>query len=210
MFTSRAEYRLLLREDNADLRLTEIAHKFGLISERRWRAFNEKREQITKEQQRLQKLCIHPQTAAANEFEKIFGKKLEREYSAMQLLARPEVNYQQLTSLTGVGPAIANIAAAEQVMIQIKYAGYIARQEEEIARIENRSRLAIPSNFDYSKVSGLSTEVQQKLIDVKPTNIGQASRISGVTPAAISLLLVYIKKAMAKPQQKNNRNTETV
>jgi tRNA uridine 5-carboxymethylaminomethyl modification enzyme len=206
MFTSRAEYRLLLREDNADLRLTEIAHKFGLISESRWRTFNDKKEQIIKEQQRLQKLCIHPQTDAANEFSKIFGKKLEREYNAMQLLARPEVSYQQLTSLPGVGPALENNAAAEQVMIQVKYAGYITRQEEEIKRLESRSGLKITADFDYSIVNGLSIEVQQKLQAVKPTTIGQAARISGVTPAAISLLLIYIKKGLGKTKLQTSDN----
>lgn len=202
MFTSRAEYRLLLREDNADLRLTPKGHELGLIDEKRWQAFNHKQTAIAAETERLKSIWIRPQTAAGAEIEKIVGKALEREYRAIDLLRRPELNYQQLMSLTDMPAACSDNKVSEQIEIQIKYAGYIERQHLEIARQQRHEETQIPSYVDYSHVNGLSNEIRQKLIQTKPTTLGQAARIPGVTPAAISLLLVHLKKRSYQEQQK--------
>ena len=194
MFTSRAEYRLLLREDNADLRLTEIAHDLGLIDERRWRRFNDKREAITREQQRLQQTWLRPESLPASDAQRVFGQPLTREYNLAALLRRPDVTYSTLMSLPGAGPALDDTQAAEQVEIQAKYDGYITRQQEEIEQQLARETTPLPVDFDYAAVHGLSTEVRQKLLRVRPTTLGQAARISGVTPAAISLLAVHLKR----------------
>jgi len=194
MFTSRAEYRLLLREDNADLRLTELGHELGLINETRWQAFCEKREAIAKEQQRLKSTWVRPGTTASEQFTNQFNQTLEREYHAMDLLKRPEVNYESLMQLDTVGPAVAEKAVAEQVEIQAKYAGYIKRQQDEIQRQHHYESIRIPSELNYDQIVSLSNEVRQKLTDIKPETLGQAMRISGVTPAAISILLVHLKK----------------
>ena len=198
MFTSRAEYRLLLREDNADMRLTEIGRKLGLVDDTRWRHFEEKREAIVQEQQRLQSTWVHPQADNKAEVERVIDTELTREYRAMELLKRPNVNYQSLMSIPGVGPGVENNVVAEQVEIQAKYAGYIDRQVSEIERQRKHEETTIPTDFDYKIIKGLSAEVEQKLSDIRPSTIGQAGRVPGVTPAAISLLLVYLKKKQTR------------
>jgi len=187
MFTSRAEYRLTLREDNADLRLTSIAKDLGMVSPQRWDAFVTKRDAISLELERIKKTIIHPGTPVAELLAQQTGEILEREYSAADLLKRPAISYAHLFDV--IDPKV-----AEQIDIQSKYAGYITRQTEEIARSERSDDVKIPDGFDYMGISGLSNEVVAKLTKTKPQTIGQASRISGVTPAAISLLLVFLKK----------------
>lgn len=198
MFTSRAEYRLTLREDNADLRLTELGRQLGLVDEHRWRLFCEKREAIEQEKQRLRGHCVRPNTPVGDAVASIVGKALPREFTAYDLLKRPELTYRDLTTIAELGPWTQTDAVAEQVTTQIKYDGYIERQQADIAKQQKLERTQIPSGFDYAKVSGLSNEVLQKLTDVQPTTIAQAARISGVTPAAVSLLLVYLKKHRAQ------------
>ncbi len=197
MFTSRAEYRLLLREDNADLRLTEIGREMGLVDDQRWRAFEQHRELIEREQQRLQAGWIHPGRVPAAEAQRVIGQPLEREANLHQLLRRPEISYASLMSLPGVGPGVGDPRTAEQVEIQAKYGGYIERQAAEIERSRHYEELALPLDLDYAQVRGLSSEVMQKLAAHRPASLGQASRISGVTPAAVSLLLVHLKKKRA-------------
>ncbi len=194
MFTSRAEYRLLLREDNADMRLTEIGFKLGLIGEKRMRAFGEKREQVVKEIERLKSTWIQPNSAAAKKIEQHFEKPLEHEYSALDLLKRPESNYQRIAELDGVGDVGLDAKVTEQVEIQTRYDGYIKRQMEEIERQRRHEDAIMPEHIDYDQVNGLSNEVREKLKNIKPINLGQAGRIPGMTPAAISLLMVYLKK----------------
>lgn len=194
MFTSRAEYRLMLREDNADLRLTAKGRELGLVDDVRWAAFNEKIEQIELERQRLKQSWIHPQHSALESVNALLKTPLSREASLEELIRRPEVNYKDLMQIEGVGPGLAMQDAAEQVEIQIKYEGYINRQQDEIAKQERNENTRLPANFDYSVVKGLSNEVVLKLNQTQPETMGQASRISGITPAAISLLLVYLKK----------------
>jgi len=192
MFTSRAEYRLLLREDNADLRLTEKGRELGLIGDEQWQLFCDKREQIELEQQRLRSTWIQAGSAEAEIIEQKIQTKLAREYSLMDLLKRPELTYADIAHLKG--EAIANEAAAEQVEIEAKYSGYIERQQEDVNRLRAYENTIIPDDFDYSQVEGLSNEVKQKLIAARPQTLARASRISGITPAAISLVLVYLKK----------------
>lgn len=194
MFTSRAEYRLMLREDNADIRLTAKGRELGLVDDVRWAAFNLKIEQIELERQRLKQQWIHPQHAALAEVNKLVKTPLSKEASLEDLIRRPEVNYQDLMKIDLVGPGLTDPAAAEQVEIQIKYEGYINRQQDEISKQERNENTRLPANFDYKVVKGLSNEVILKLNQVQPETMGQASRISGITPAAISLLLVYLKK----------------
>ena len=194
MFTSRAEHRLLLREDNADLRLTEIGRELGLVDDTRWRAFSEKREAIERETQRLKATVLHPHMLSADETQRVFGDSLARDFKLYDLLRRPNVTYTSLTSLAAVGSEISDVAVTEQVEIQCKYAGYIDRQAEEIERQRRNEETYIPAWLDYAQVRGLSNEVRQKLQNQQPATIGQASRIPGVTPAAISLLLVHLKK----------------
>ena len=194
MFTSRAEYRLMLREDNADIRLTTKGRELGLVDDARWAAFNLKIEQIELERQRLKQQWIHPQHAALAEVNQLLKTPLSREASLEDLIRRPEVNYKDLMAIESVGPGLADQAAAEQVEIQIKYEGYINRQQDEIAKHERNETTRLPEKFDYSVVKGLSNEVVLKLNQSQPETVGQASRISGITPAAISLLLVYLKK----------------
>ena len=192
MFTSRAEYRLLLREDNADLRLTEQAREFGLIGDAQWKIFCDKREQIALEQERLRSTWIQAGSAEAEQVEQKIQTKLTREYSLMDLLRRPELSYADVASLKG--EAIANEAAAEQVEIEAKYSGYIERQQEDVDRLRAYENTIIPDDFDYSVVDGLSNEVKQKLTAARPQTLARAARISGITPAAISLVLIYLKK----------------
>jgi tRNA uridine 5-carboxymethylaminomethyl modification enzyme len=197
MFTSRAEYRLLLRQDNADLRLTPAGRELGLVDERRWRLFSEKREAITQEQQRLQALLVRPESAAGQTLSATLEKPLAREQRVSDLLRRPELSYRMLTGIAAFGPGVADTAVAEQVEIQAKYAGYLNRQQEEIRRAQRNQEHTLNTDFDYNAVRGLSNEVREKLQAVRPETIGQAARIPGVTPAAISLLLVHIKKHKA-------------
>ncbi|GAA70315.1 MULTISPECIES: tRNA uridine-5-carboxymethylaminomethyl(34) synthesis enzyme MnmG [unclassified Pseudoalteromonas] len=194
MFTSRAEYRLLLREDNADIRLTEKGRELGLVNDERWQAFNEKMEVIAKEKQRIKDTWIHKDHAMVNKVNELLKTPLVREASLEELLRRPEVRYNDLMAIEGLGSEFTNKAALEQVEIHTKYAGYIARQQDEINKQLRHEETILPKEFDYKTVSGLSNEVVAKLIDARPDTIGQASRISGITPAAISLLLVYLKK----------------
>ena len=194
MFTSRAEYRLMLREDNADLRLTEIGRELGLVDDERWARFNEKLERIEQERQRLKSTWVNPLAESAAEVNAHLATPLSREASGEDLLRRPDMTYAQLTSLSAFAPALNDAQAAEQVEIQVKYEGYIARQQEEIQRQQRNENTLLPATLDYRQVSGLSNEVIAKLNDHKPVSIGQASRISGVTPAAISILLVWLKK----------------
>ena len=194
MFTSRAEYRLMLREDNADLRLTEIGRELGLVDDERWARFNEKLERIEQERQRLKSTWVNPLAESAAEVNAHLATPLSREASGEDLLRRPDMTYAQLTSLSAFAPALNDAQAAEQVEIQVKYEGYIARQQEEIERQQRNENTLLPATLDYRQVSGLSNEVIAKLNDHKPVSIGQASRISGVTPAAISILLVWLKK----------------
>lgn len=194
MFTSRAEYRLMLREDNADLRLTEAGRELGLVDDARWARFNQKLEAIEQERQRLRDVWVHPKSENVAEVNALLNAGLTKEASGEDLLRRPELTYAQLTTLSAFGPALADAQAAEQVEIQVKYEGYIARQQEEIERQQRNENTLLPTDLDYRHVSGLSNEVIAKLNDHKPGSIGQASRISGITPAAISILLIYLKK----------------
>ncbi|ABE51018.1 tRNA uridine-5-carboxymethylaminomethyl(34) synthesis enzyme MnmG [Methylobacillus flagellatus] len=198
MFTSRAEYRLMLREDNADMRLTEAGRKLGLVDDVRWEAFQRKQEAIEREQQRLRRTFIHPQHVPQEQLQQVFGKVLEREYSMFELLRRPEVSYEALLSLPQAGEGEADPQVRQQLEIVAKYQGYIDRQAEEIERLKESEHYRLPLNMDYSEVHGLSIEVQQKLNKQKPETIGQAGRISGVTPAAVSLLLVHLKRKSRK------------
>jgi tRNA uridine 5-carboxymethylaminomethyl modification enzyme len=204
MFTSRAEYRLQLREDNADLRLTEIGRRLGIVDDVRWRAFEQKREAIAAEQERLRNTWVNPRNLPEEDAIRVLGKPIEREYALHELLRRPDVNYNNLMSLPGAGVGVQDEKVAEQVETQAKYHGYIERQRDEINRNEQYETLGLPKTLDYRSVRGLSIEVQQKLNQYKPETIGQASRISGVTPAAISLLLVHLKRGFSidRPDQK--------
>jgi tRNA uridine 5-carboxymethylaminomethyl modification enzyme len=194
MFTSRAEYRLQLREDNADLRLTEQGRALGLIDDARWRAFCEKRETIARETERLKSTWVNPAILDKAAAERVLGKAITREYSLFELLRRPEVRYADLMTLPSAGPGVTDTDVIAQMEIQARYQGYIDRQREEVARAAGTEGLALPESLDFSQVPGLSHEVQQKLEEFRPQTIGQASRIQGITPAAISLLLVWLKR----------------
>jgi tRNA uridine 5-carboxymethylaminomethyl modification enzyme len=194
MFTSRAEYRLLLREDNADARLTAKGRELGLVDDTRWKAFSEKQEAIDLECQRLKEHWVNPNSANAEQINALLKQPMQRESTLEAMIRRPEVNYPDLMNVEGLGPAIENEQAAEQVEIKIKYQGYIDRQLDEIEKLKRYENTILPNDFDYLAVKGLSNEVVSKLIDIKPESIGQASRISGITPAAISILLIYLKK----------------
>ncbi|WP_111642236.1 tRNA uridine-5-carboxymethylaminomethyl(34) synthesis enzyme MnmG [Marinimicrobium alkaliphilum] len=192
MFTSRAEYRLLLREDNADLRLTEKGRTLGLVNDEQWRLFSDKREAIAREQQRLKNTWVQSGSPEAAQVEAKTGAKLNREYSLFDLLKRPELGYADVASLKGEPEP--NEAAAEQVEIDAKYAGYIHRQQDEITRLREYENTDLPVDFDFAQVEGLSNEVKQKLNDARPDTLGRAARVQGVTPAAVSLLMIYLKK----------------
>ena len=194
MFTSRAEYRLQLREDNADLRLTEKGRELGLVDDVRWSAFCRKRDAIAAEAERLRGLWVRPQTLSKEAAERVLGKAIEHEYNLFELLRRPDVSYAQLLSLDVAGEGLTDPLLVEQLEIQAKYQGYIDRQQEEVAKAAAFESLALPADLDYETVHGLSKEVRQKLGQHRPETIGQASRIQGVTPAAISLLLVHLKR----------------
>ncbi|MBW8808960.1 MAG: tRNA uridine-5-carboxymethylaminomethyl(34) synthesis enzyme MnmG, partial [Lysobacter sp.] len=195
MFTSRAEYRLQLREDNADLRLTPTGHELGLVDEARWSAFERKREAIERESARLAGVWAAPNNALGREIAQTLGIEVSRECSARDLLKRPELDYAKLMQVPSLGPAVDAAEVAEQVEIGVKYAGYLDRQREEIERQQRNESTPIGEDFDYAAVRGLSLEVQQKLERVRPQTVGQAQRIPGMTPAAISLLLVHLTRA---------------
>ncbi len=200
MFTSRAEYRLSLREDNADMRLTEIGRRLGCVGDLQWAAFEKKREAVARELERLKSTWVSPRILAKHEAERVLGQAIEREYALADLLRRPNVDYDGLMSLKSIdgqdlgGPGVQDEAVKEQIEIQLKYAGYIDRQAREVERHDHYENLKLPADFDYMAVKALSIEVRQKLNKQRPETLGQASRISGVTPAAISLLLVHLKK----------------
>ncbi len=200
MFTSRAEYRLQLREDNADMRLTEIGRKLGLVDDVRWEAFSRKQEAVVREQERLKKTFVQPANLDADKMTALFGKPLEHEYSLFELLRRPEVSYEAVLTLgeLGLGEAVPEVR--EQVEIAAKYQGYIDRQSDEVARSRGQENTKLPDDLDYREIHGLPIEAQQKLNAQKPETIGQAGRISGITPAAISLLLVYLKRKSRSKQ----------
>jgi tRNA uridine 5-carboxymethylaminomethyl modification enzyme len=218
MFTSRAEFRLQLREDNADARLTEVGRKLGLVDDARWAAFSRKREAVSRETERLRSLWVSPKNLAAAEAERVLGKAVEHEYSLADLLRRPNVSYAGLMSLNEGKYASADIDASvsretglamsteamfasvviEQVEISAKYSGYIDRQKDEVERAAHYEHLKLPDELDYLQVSAMSIEARQKLSKHRPETLGQASRISGITPAAISLLLIHLKKGNFK------------
>lgn len=194
MFTSRAEYRLLLREDNADIRLTEKGRELGLVDDHRWKLFNEKIENVELEKQRLASTWVQAKSEQAQELSAILKNPMSREASMEELLRRPELTYNQLMNIKDLGPGLEQEDAAYQVETQIKYAGYIARQMDEVEKQQRHENTLLPIDLDYSQVSGLSNEVVAKLTQARPATLGMASRISGITPAAVSLLLVYMKK----------------
>ncbi len=193
--TSRAEYRLQLREDNADARLTAIGRELGAVDDARWSRFAAKQEAVERETQRLRGLWATPGNATGRELEAVLGVAVSRETNALDLIKRPELDYARLMRVPAFGPGVDDAQVAEQVEIGIKYAGYLDRQREEIARQQRHEGTPIPADFDYMSVRGLSAEVQQKLERVRPQTVGQAQRIPGMTPAAISLLLVHLERA---------------
>ncbi|MCE9570471.1 MAG: tRNA uridine-5-carboxymethylaminomethyl(34) synthesis enzyme MnmG, partial [Rhodocyclales bacterium] len=197
MFTSRAEYRLSLREDNADLRLTEIGREMGLVDDLRWDAFNRKRDAIAFEAERLKSTWVTPRQLPEADAMRVLGQPLEREYRLFDLLRRPEVSYASLLTLPGAGDAVSVPEVVEQVEIQAKYQGYIERQRDDVEKSIAHESLSLPGDIDYAEVHGLSFEVRQRLAQTRPQTLGQASRLQGVTPAAISLLLVHLKRRKA-------------
>lgn len=198
MFTSRAEYRLQLREDNADLRLTEKGHELGLVSGSHWKSFCRKRDLLESERRRLFDIWVAPGNATAGALQSAYGITISKESRALDLLKRPEMNYSKLVSTKGVGPGVSDPRVAEQIEIQVRYDGYLSRQAEDIERRLRHEQLVIAGDFDYSGVPGLSSEAREKLEKARPDTVGEASRIPGITPAAISLLLVHLKKARQK------------
>ncbi|MQR01051.1 tRNA uridine-5-carboxymethylaminomethyl(34) synthesis enzyme MnmG [Glaciimonas soli] len=214
MFTSRAEYRLSLREDNADMRLTEIGRELGCVSDQQWAQFEQKRETVARELERLKSTWVSPKLVSAVESERVAGKAIEREYTLLDLLRRPNVSYDHLMTLKGIegqdlaGPGLEDDIFKEQVEIQVKYAGYIDRQAKEVERHEHSENLKLPADLDYLDVQALSMEVRQKLNQHKPETFGQASRIAGVTPAALSLLLVHLKKDGMRRLSAENKSDE--
>ena len=201
MFTSRAEYRLILREDNADLRLTPVGRELGLVDDARWAAFGQYHESLERERTRLDSTLLRPHIDNAAATTELLGAPLSREIRLSELLRRPEVTYQALMQVPGAGEAVNQARVAEQVEIQTKYAGYIDRQREEVARSQHLEKTQLPEDLDYAQVHGLSNEVRQKLTEHRPHSIAQASRIPGVTPAAVSLLLVHLKKRESSLRQ---------
>jgi tRNA uridine 5-carboxymethylaminomethyl modification enzyme len=209
MFTSRAEYRLMLREDNADLRLTEAGRRLGVVDDVRWEAFSRKQEAIALEQERLKSTWVNPKTLSAADAQRVLGVAIEREYTLFELLRRPQVSYQDLMTLPVAGGVTeTDPQVCQQLEIAAKYQGYIDRQQEEIERSRHHEELALPGDMDYRDVRGLSIEAQQKLNQHKPQTLGQAGRIAGVTPAAISLLLVYIKKKHMQKKSSDKKHAQ--
>lgn len=215
MFTSRAEYRLSLREDNADMRLTEIGRQLGCVSDAQWAAFDKKREAVAREIERLKSTWVNPRIVSEQEAERVLGKAIEREYALADLLRRPNVSYDSLMTLQVDGAQVGSdralaVSEKEQVEIQLKYAGYIDRQAKEVERHDHHEDFKLPPELDYMEVKALSIEVRQKLSKHRPETLGQASRISGVTPAAISLLLVHLKKGGFKGFASNPANAPAI
>ncbi|NNM00730.1 MAG: tRNA uridine-5-carboxymethylaminomethyl(34) synthesis enzyme MnmG, partial [Gammaproteobacteria bacterium] len=194
MFTSRAEYRLLLREDNADLRLTELARGMGLVDEPRWQRFCVKRELLEREQARLDAVRLPPEAVERVNQGGELRQPLSQGNTLASLLRRPDISYQQLMALPGTGPGVTDAEVIEQLEIAARYSGYVERQHREIERLRRNESLALPADIDFSQVHGLSHEAAQKLTDHRPATLGQAGRIDGITPAALSLLLVYLRK----------------
>lgn len=203
MFTSRAEYRLSLREDNADLRLTEAGRRLGIVDDERWRRFEAKREATAQELERLRSTWVQPNRLPQEDAMRVLGKAIEHEYSLFDLLRRPEVSYESLMSLPDAGPGLTDPAVREQLEIQAKYSGYVARQQEEITRQRQFEEMFLPETLDYMGITSLSIEVRQKLSHARPATLGQAARISGVTPAAISVLLVHLKRSERLREEKS-------
>jgi len=204
MFTSRAEYRLTLREDNADLRLTEQGRSLGLVDDARWDRFAAKRDEIERESARMRNSFVHPNTPQATALAAKIKNPLSREYSLAELLKRPELSYHDVAGLTGE-PSL-DLQAAEQVEIQAKYAGYIGRQQEDIDRLRRNENTPLPADLNYDKVDGLSNEVKQKLSDARPDTLARAGRLPGITPAAVALLLIHLKKRGALQSDKSGEN----
>jgi len=200
MFTSRAEYRLQLREDNADLRLTGHGRRLGLVDDQRWDAFSRKRDAIVSERARLASTYVSPQSVSQSDAERVLGQPIEREYALTDLLRRPNVTYASLHTLAGAGTPVEDPEVAAQVEVATKYAGYIDRQQDDVARRLTQETQRIPDDVDYTDVRGLSTEARQKLAARRPETIGQAARISGITPAAVALLLVHLKRGQGGPR----------
>jgi tRNA uridine 5-carboxymethylaminomethyl modification enzyme len=217
MFTSRAEFRLQLREDNADVRLTEVGRELGLVDDIRWDVFNRKRDAVSRETQRLKALWASPKNVSSAEAERVFGKALEHEYNLLELLRRPDVNYAGLMSLESgrfADPEVnasmtQDVTVVEQIEIVAKYAGYIDRQHAEVEKALHFEQFKLPPDMDYAQVSALSIEARQKLNKHKPETLGLASRISGITPATVSLLLVYLKKSGYKGFADKNRSVKS-
>ena len=209
MFTSRAEYRLMLREDNADLRLTEIGRKLGLVDDTRWDAFSRKRDAIASETERLKSTWVSPRTVALEIAQQAIGQPIEREYTLHELLRRPNISYRSLSIIPAFGMVVEDPIVAEQVEIQAKYQGYIARQQAEVDRRVEHESATLPADLDYAEVRGLSTEARQTLSRQRPQTIGQAARISGVTPVAVSLLLVHLKLTRANAGKRDPRFKKT-
>jgi tRNA uridine 5-carboxymethylaminomethyl modification enzyme len=209
MFTSRAEFRLMLREDNADLRLTDAGRKLGLVDDARWDAFSRKRDAIVLETERMKSTWINPRSMPSEIAEKALGQPIEREYSLHELLRRPNVSYRSLSLIPAFGRGIEDSIVQEQIEIQAKYQGYIERQQEEVDRQCAQESASLPADIDYGEVRGLSIEVRQTLTKQRPQTIGQAARISGVTPAAVSLLLVHLKRARAVAGKPESRHKKT-
>ena len=197
MFTSRAEHRLMLREDNADLRLTPVGRQLGLVGDAHWRCFNEKREAIKVERGRLRTVRLHPAKVDCAHWPAALGDIPGKEATLEQLLRRPGVRYADLMRYPAAGPGVADTAVADQVEVQVKYAGYIERQLNEVAKVTRYEHKPLPHDFNYAGIDALSCEVREKLAAIRPETVGQASRIPGVTPAAISILLVHLKKCAA-------------
>jgi tRNA uridine 5-carboxymethylaminomethyl modification enzyme len=204
MFTSRAEYRLQLREDNADMRLTEIGRQLGVVDDARWDAFNRKRDAVSRETERLKSTWVNPSTLPADEATRLIGQPIEREYSLFDLLRRPNLGYAQVLALPGGGAGVDDGRVAEQVEIAAKYQGYIDRQNEEVEKHREQESLRLPPDLDYSLLTGLSMEVRQRLQKARPETLGQAARLQGITPAAISVLLVYAKRGFRPDEQKKS------
>jgi tRNA uridine 5-carboxymethylaminomethyl modification enzyme len=198
MFTSRAEYRLMLREDNADLRLTETGRKLGLVDDARWDAFCRKRDAIARETERLKSTWVNPRTLPAEAAVPVLGQPIEREYSLYELLRRPNVSHRSLSLISASVAVLEDVSVAEQVEIQAKYQGYIARQQDEVERCAEQDSLPLPADLDYAEVRGLSIEARQTLARQRPQTVGQAARMQGITPAAVSLLLVHLRRRRKK------------
>ena len=204
MFTSRAEFRLQLREDNADMRLTEAGRSLGVVDDARWDAFNRKRDEVARETERLKSTWVNPALLPADAATRLIGQPIERECSLFDLLRRPTVGYAQVLGLPGGGAGVDDARVAEQVEIAAKYQGYIDRQNEEVERHREQETLRLPPDLDYTQLTGLSMEVRQRLQKARPETLGQAARLQGITPAAVSVLLIYAKRGFAPDARKSH------